>query len=419
MAVEKPRPKRSPWRRFASLGAVAVLAVPVAAYAASGGARPEHHARASPLKRVVYRGYAFEVPRSWPVIDLAKRGRACVRFDRNAVYLGRPPRNQSCPSALVGRTEALLIQPGPRSSTWTSVENPVSDEITATAPMIKVTATFDARRSQVGRILASASLRVPVVRAPDPTHAAAAPRRRLSVKVANYRGRGFDTCAAPSWSFMNTWRRRSPFRAIGVYIGGSDRACAQPDLTPGWIRGEAAAGWHFIPMYVGPQAAFGQISAPAQQGRAAANDAVMQAERLGFGPRTPLYYDMEAYSPAETGAALAFLSAWTSRLQALGYSSGIYGSSNAGIGYLAQQYFGHRYAMPNVVFDALWNGKHNTQDVVFGNGEWANHHRVHQFAGNELRSYGGDAISIDLDFLNVRLAVHAGHRPSARAARRG
>jgi Domain of unknown function (DUF1906) len=403
MTVEQPCPKRSPWRRFASLGAVAALAIPVAAYAASGAAAPDHDARAGALKRVLYRGYAFEVPRSWPVMDLSRRAHTCVRFDRHAVYLGPSPRNQSCPSMLIGRTEALLIQPGPRSSAWSSVENPVADQITATAPMIKVTATFGAHRAQVSQILASASLRTPVVRAPDPARAAARPGPRLSVKVANYRGIGFDACAAPSAAYMSTWRRRSPFRAIGVYIGGSDRACAQPDLTPGWIRGEAAAGWHFIPMYVGPQAAFGQISAPARQGRAAANDAVVQAERLGFGARMPLYYDMEAYSPAEAGAALAFLSAWTSRLHALGYSSGIYGSSNAGIGYLVQQYFGHTYAMPNVIFDALWNGRRNTRDTVFGNGEWANHQRVHQFAGNELRRYRGDAINIDLDFLNVRL----------------
>ena len=182
MAVEKPCPKRSPWRRFASLGAVAALAVPVAAYAASGRATPDHDAGARAVKRVLYRGYAFEVPRSWPVIDLAKRRHTCVRFDRHAVYLGRPPRNQACPSMLIGRTEALLIQPGPRSSAWSSLENPVADQITATAPMIKVTATFATRRGQVDRILASASLRAPVADAPTqpvrpPRRASACPLR--------------------------------------------------------------------------------------------------------------------------------------------------------------------------------------------------------------------------------------------------
>ena len=412
MAVEEPCPKRRQWRRFASLGAVAALAIPVAAYAATGPASREHGAAAKAsaavgggFKRVLYRGYAFQVPRSWPVIDLAKRRATCVRFDRHAVYLGQPPRNQSCPSRLVGRTEALLIQPGPRSSGWSSVENPVADQITATAPMIKVTATFGAGLRQVDQILASAALRAPVVDTPDPARAAAMPRLRLSVKNTNYQGRGFDACAAPSASYMSAWRRRSPFRAIGVYIGGSQRACAQPNLTAGWLRQQAKAGWHFMPMYVGPQAEFGQLGRhPGHQGRAAANDAVMQAERLGFGPGTPLYYDMEAYGPSQRHAALAFLSSWTSRLHALGYASGVYGSSGAGVGYLAEQYFTHKYALPDVIFDALWNGKRDTADSVFKSGEWTNHHRAHQFAGNVTQSYGGDTIEIDQDFLNVKLA---------------
>ena len=99
---------------------------------------------------------------------------------------------------------------------------------------------------------------------------------------------------------MKAWRAHSPYRAIGVYIGGSDKACAQPNLTSAWLRNEAATGWHFLPLYVGPQAGFGELTAPAKQGRAAASDAVMQAERLGFSARTPIYYDMEAFAPSRT-----------------------------------------------------------------------------------------------------------------------
>ena len=51
---------------------------------------------------------------------------------------------------------------------------------------------------------------------------------------------------------MQAWRH-SRYRAVGVYIGGSDLACAQPNLTPSWLRDQAAAGWHFVPMYVGPR----------------------------------------------------------------------------------------------------------------------------------------------------------------------
>src|SRR5258708_20770941 len=99
-----------------------------------------------------------------------------------------------------------------------------------------------------------------------------------------------------------------------------------------------------------------------RQGRSAALDAVSQAGRLGLGLGTPIYYDMEAYLPDQTGAALRLESAWTTTLHALGYSSGIYSSSASGIADLARQYSTHKYAMPDVIYDALWNGGPNTQD---------------------------------------------------------
>jgi hypothetical protein len=231
----------------------------------------------------------------------------------------------------------------------------------------------------------------------------------LPAQIASYHGLGFDTCTAPSAAYMQAWMRLTRYRAVGIYIGGSDEACAQPNLTPWWLRGEAAAGWHFLPMYVGPQAAFGELSStPGRQGRAAAQDAVSQAERLGLGPGTPIYYDMEAYLPDQTGAALRLESAWTTTLHAFGYSSGIYSSSASGIADLARQYSSHKYAMPDVIYDALWNGGQNTKDSVYQAGEWVNHQRVHQFAGNVIQSFGGDTINIDQDFMNVGLPAPGG-----------
>jgi hypothetical protein len=420
------RPRRS----LAAAVAVAALAAPLAVGRASSGAQ-------AAVRPVSYRGYSFEVPRSWPVIDLAGSRQTCVRFDMHAVYLGDPASDQSCPSSLVGRTEAVLIQPAPASPARSSVEDPVARQITVTAPGIEVTATFDTDPGQVDQILASASLPVPVVHAPNPATAATVPAAGpggpapvplasfsmvltslmlqaktetaavppLSAMIANYRGLGFDACTAPSAAYMSAWLRKSPYRAVGVYIGGSDEACAQPNLTRKWLEAEAAAGWHFIPTYVGPQAEFGELGAhPRYQGRAAAIDAVAQAERLGFGAGTPLYYDMEAYPPGEAGSALRFLSAWTSRIHALGYSSGVYSSSSAAVAALARQYSTHRYALPDVIFDALWNGAANTADPVLTANEWADHQRVHQFAGNIALAYGGDAINIDQDYLNVQLS---------------
>jgi hypothetical protein len=432
-AGHQPCLKRS-WCTLASVAIVAALAAPVAAAPASAGVRAAARAprAAKAFRQVSYRGYSFEVPTSWRVIDLSGTRHTCVRFDRHVIYLGSPASNESCPSFLVGTTEAMLIQPEPKSSPASSVEDPVARKVTVTEPRIKITATFDDDRSQIFQILASASLPAPIAHMPRPVDAttarrvattaqsgaatvqrgAAAKRARfaaattLSAKVANYQGLGFDACAAPSAAYMRAWRQASPYRAIGVYIGGSDESCDQPNLTRAWLSREAAAGWHFIPMYVGPQAEFGELHAhPGHQGRQAANDAVLDAERLGFGSWTPIYYDMEAYLPGKTNKALRFLSAWTSRLHVLGYSSGVYSSSDSGITDLAQRYFRDKWAIPDVIYDALWNGRQTSSDAVIRADEWPNHRRVHQFAGDVTRTYGGDAISIDEDYLNVLLSA--------------
>jgi Domain of unknown function (DUF1906) len=417
------------WRPLAVAAAVVALAAPVTAASASTAGSGSTPARTpavahAALKRVSYRGYSFKVPSSWHVVDLRKGGRTCVRFDRHVLYLGNPGTNESCPSLLVGTTESVLIQPASAKAHLSAVENEVARQVTVTIPRIKITATFDFDPDEIYQILASASLPQPAIRMPDPaaagqatagpaTQALQAARAKkatpvLPAGVSNFHGLGFDACTAPSEAYMKAWRAHSPYRAIGVYIGGSDKACAQPNLTAAWLRREAAAGWHFIPLYVGPQAEFGELSAPASQGLAAANDAVTQAERLGFGPQTPIYYDMEAFSPAKTGATLRFLSAWTTRLHTLGYSSGVYSSSSSGIAVLAQQYNSQKYAMPDVIYDALWNGKKNTNDSVFSAGQWANHQRVHQFAGNVVQTFGGDTINIDKDFMDVDLPLPGG-----------
>jgi hypothetical protein len=227
----------------------------------------------------------------------------------------------------------------------------------------------------------------------------------LPATVASYHGLGFDVCAAPSARAMSAWRRHSPYGAVGIYIGGSDRACDQHNLTAAWVRRQAAAGWRFIPMYAGPQASFGELKFPARQGPRAAADAVARAEALGFGPRTPIYYDMEAYPARDARVALRFLSAWTRALHRLGYLSGVYSTSQSGIIDLARWYSGHRYAMPDVIFDALWNGSVNVRDKAYRRNSWPLDHRLHQFSGNDTESYGGVSMHVDRNFLDVGLAT--------------
>jgi hypothetical protein len=207
---------------------------------------------------------------------------------------------------------------------------------------------------------------------------------------------------------MNAWLA-SPYRAVGVYIGGSERACAdQPNLTAAWVAQQAAAGWHFLPLYVGPQAAFGDLTSPANAaslGKAAADDAVTQAAALGFGAKTPLYYDMEGYTADQTANALAFQSAWTAELHALGYVSGYYSSSNSGIKDLVTAASAGTYLLPDVVDVANWNGTADTNDSNIPTNLWTNHHRVHQYSGGVDETYNGVHINIDQDYLDVNTVV--------------
>jgi Domain of unknown function (DUF1906) len=406
---------------------------------------------AAGLKKLLFGGYTFEVPMSWPVIDEALHPKTCVRFDEHVVYLGGPGANQSCPSWLFGTTEAVLIETAPAKTVRTSVENPVSREITVTAPHVSITATFDTDPNVIYTMLARAGLPAPQIELPNPailaaaegkTSAAAArpavlasaarqlvaqagtvaPDNAVKVRlpelpaaVANFHGLGFDACAAPSAPTMRTWKRHSPYGAVGIYIGGSDRACDQVNLTAAWVRREASAGWRFFPMYAGPQAAFAELNSASRQGTRAAADAVVQAQRLGFGPRTPIYYDMEAYPAKDTGAALRFLSSWTKALHRLGYLSGVYSSSRSGIVDLARQYPKHRYTMPDAIFDALWNGSANVSDSSYERKSWPVNHRLHQFSGNDTETYGGTTIDVDKDYLNVGLPVPGGTMQATQA----
>ncbi|MGD0685994.1 MAG: glycoside hydrolase domain-containing protein [Streptosporangiaceae bacterium] len=398
-------------------------------------------------KQVWYRGYTFEVPRAWPVISLTRRPHTCVRFNEHVVYLGAAGGNQHCPSSLIGTTQAFQVAPAGRRTRRSSVEDPVARQITVTVPRMRLTATFDTDPAQIYRILASARLPAPVIRVPRPKRlppaalpasgqgsAAGGPANPLALKsprmasfprvsppalpanVANFKGRGFDTCTAPSRSVMRAWRKHSRYRAIGIYIGGSDRGCGQRNLSPLWVRRQAAAGWHFIPLYVGPQAAFGELHAPHHQGKRAADDAVDDARKLGFGPRTPLYYDMEAYRHRKAKRVLRFLSAWTRRLHALGYKSGVYSSADSGIKDLSRHFSSRRYKRPDVVYVALWNGSMSTRAMAIPRGEWTGHRRLHQYAGNVTQRHGGRTLNIDKDFLNVRLPTPGGTRQASRAA---
>jgi hypothetical protein len=62
-------------------------------------------------RTVTYQGVQFDVPADWPVYDLAAAPSTCVRFDVHAVYLGEPSADMKCPAGVLGRAEAVLVEP--------------------------------------------------------------------------------------------------------------------------------------------------------------------------------------------------------------------------------------------------------------------------------------------------------------------
>ncbi len=405
-------------RVFAGL---AVLVALLAAFAVA--ARAAEAAQA--LKNVSYRGLTMRVPASWPVYRLTGRSTVCVRFNRHAVYLGSPGSGQRCPASAIGRTEAILARPAAGARAQAGFK---AGAVTISRPGLRITATWNRHPGVVRRALgvtaraiANAGRTRPAVSragalafaSQAQAHASIAPPLTGTV----YKGLGVDACEAPSRSQMNAWGA-SPYRAIGVYIGGINAGCPdQPNLTASWVAQEWAAGWHLVPTYVGLQAPHAcgctaistNRTTASTEGVDAATDAVTDAQAIGIGPGNPIYDDMEGYSPSGTvsAAVLAFLSGWTTQLHAEGYGAGVYSSADSGVVDLVSDY-GTTYQEPDDIWIARWNGARNTADPNVPSGDWPADQRLHQYAGDNNETYGGVTLDVDNDYLNGATAFGAG-----------
>ena len=235
-----------------------------------------------------------------------------------------------------------------------------------------------------------------------------------------YQGYGFDACTAPALSALSAWTV-SPYRALGIYVGGVNRACGNGNLTASWVGGATGGGWSLLPLYVGlqapcvGQAGLKKIAAALAtvQGAEAASDAVTRAAALGLQPGTPIYFDMEAYKTNDPLCSLVvqdFIAAWVSGLHASGYVAGVYGSAASTIRDVA-------LLPPGETADAVWIANWNGKQSVFGDpyvadSLWANHQRLHQYRGGHLESYGGVTINIDSSIVDAPVAGPGGIGPA-------
>jgi hypothetical protein len=254
----------------------------------------------------------------------------------------------------------------------------------------------------------------PSATAPDTAPASTATVATAAAPPAAEPMPGFDTCTAPSLPAMRAWRTK--FAATAIYIGGEEMACDYGNLSAEWVKAAEAMGWSLLPTYVGLQASCNTFSGEitpkhaAAEGRAAAAEAVADAEMFGLSKGTPVYYDMEAYDGDDarcvTGV-LTFLDAWTRQLNADGYVSGVYSSADSGIIDLdtISTVDRHSLAEPQSLWFALWDDSNNLNGEPYLTGQlWPPAHRSKQFAGSHRVKIHGFALDVDLDLVDSAVA---------------
>jgi hypothetical protein len=221
--------------------------------------------------------------------------------------------------------------------------------------------------------------------------------------------KGFDKCTAPPADKMQTWWDYSPYWDTSIYLGGSTRACTQPNLTANWVNTVHNQGWNFYLIWAGPQAPCS--SSPSKisyntttafnQGKQEALAASSAAINLYIHGRDMFYYDMENYDQTNVScrnAVNSFVSGWVYELRVqMTERAGVYGSGcNA-------KYWTTIDNVPDDVWIADWT---NDPDVwglyCLGNGVWNHHQRLHQyqrspFTESHYETYGSVRFFVDND----------------------
>lgn len=252
-----------------------------------------------------------------------------------------------------------------------------------------------------------------------------------------FSGYAFDARCAPTQEQMDAWLTSSPFWGAGIYIGGSMASCrptaadpGQPHLDATWVARQRATGWRLLPIWVGPQASChtlygdridpspaGAYAAADARGRAEAAAAVNRARELGLPSGSTLWYDLEGgFDVANEDcrrSALRLLSGWTLALHDLGYRSGVYSSISAGIHALdnADNLSPGSYAMPDQVWYAWYNGRADVDiDPRWVRSDSWQGERVHQYEAQTSATYGGVALTIDRNFMELGGGAQAPRR---------
>jgi hypothetical protein len=215
---------------------------------------------------------------------------------------------------------------------------------------------------------------------------------------------------------MTAWLTASPYRAVGIYTSGINRACTQPQLTSSWVSTQQAAGWHLVPIHMGLQPycttstkkyRFTAANAAAS-GRAAADEAVTAASALGLGAETAIFLDVEAYSTTDATCRKAvrdYQSAWTARLHERSFLSGFYSSLASGVADQVAVYTSPTWVRPDYLWFARYDGVATVSNPAIPENYWPQR-RIKQYQNPALtggpETWGGFTLAVDRDQLDVR-----------------
>ena len=231
-------------------------------------------------------------------------------------------------------------------------------------------------------------------------------------------GQGIDTCEIPTANQLQTWWDKSPYAALNLYIGGSNRYCSNSALGASFLSQLDAQGWKFIPTWVGLQAPCYPYTADKMswdvqtaydEGAAEAQAAMSVARNLGLTfpdqSGSVIYFDLEAFPVSNAAcldAVLAFVSGWDDALENGGNRAGVYGATcSSGLDSIA--------ALDNPP-DAIWlanwfyNPAYRPDATVWNvsclsNALWPNNQRLRQYAGTHTETWGGQLLSVDSNAL--------------------
>jgi putative cell wall-binding protein len=254
-----------------------------------------------------------------------------------------------------------------------------------------------------------------------------------STNPTAFSGKAFDVCNAPSNPQMDDWYAHSPYRGVGVYIGGSDYLCKTASSPSGgytadWVAHQAATGWGMWAIYAGKQGP--ELTAagadPRALGVADGADAASQAQKLTFPQGTTIFLDIEPYHEAATAQAFnTYIKAFAGGLSQAGYRLGIYGNSlnpatdhSAISDVVADPSLSSAVAAVDISGTTADQPNFNatTNDPYVPSSLWGKHQRIHQYSKEVSRQFGSTSLTVDEDVVDLAPSSHVNIDPTQQHA---